>query len=57
MDDSTENKAEIQAAVKTLLDEFTAVDNTLHGADDGKQYSEASESIDAAIETLKSNAK
>ncbi|WP_182868306.1 hypothetical protein [Stieleria mannarensis] len=60
MDDS-EQKTAAAAAVESLLDDFTAVDQGMHGSEEskskGKTYDDVSESIDKAIETLKKEAK
>ncbi|QDV44408.1 hypothetical protein Enr13x_42740 [Stieleria neptunia] len=60
MDDS-EQKTAAAAAVESLLDDFAAVDQGLHGSEEskakGKQYDDVSKSIDEAIETLKKDAK
>nr|WP_201724066.1 hypothetical protein [Rhodopirellula sp. SM50] len=59
MDDS-EQKTAAAAAVDSLLDDFTAIDQGLHGSDEskakGKSYDDVSKSIDEAIETLKKDA-
>ncbi|QDV81980.1 hypothetical protein [Stieleria magnilauensis] len=59
MDDS-EQKTAAAAAVDSLLDDFTAVDQGLHGSEEsnakGKSYDDVSKSIDEAIETLKKDA-
>ncbi|QEF98998.1 hypothetical protein Mal15_30570 [Stieleria maiorica] len=60
MEDS-EQKTAAAAAVESLLDDFTVVDQGLHGSEEskskGKSYDDVSESIDKAIETLKKEAK
>ena len=60
MDDS-EQKTAAAAAVESLLDDFTAVDQGLHGSEEskakGKKYDDVSKSIDEAIQTLKKDAK
>lgn len=56
MDDS-EQKTAAAAAVESLLDDFTAVDQGMHGSEEsqskGKKYADVSKSVDEAIETLK----
>ena len=49
-------KAEALSANKSLLDEFDAVDQGMHGSG-GKKYSEVAEAIDAALKTLVEKAK
>ncbi|MCA9138904.1 MAG: hypothetical protein KDB00_19165 [Planctomycetales bacterium] len=56
MEDS-EQKTAATEAIASLLADFTAVDDGLHGSDEnkskGKKYADVSDSIDQAIETLK----
>lgn len=59
--DDTEQKTAAAAAVESLLDDFTAVDQGMHGSEEsrskGKKYDDVSESVDKAIETLKKGAE
>ncbi|MCO8121028.1 hypothetical protein NHH03_04705 [Stieleria sp. TO1_6] len=54
--DPSEQKDQTVAAVKSLMDDYSAVDLGLHGSDEskskGKSYDDVSASIDAAVETL-----
>lgn len=60
MDDS-DAKTAAAAAVESLLDDFNAVDESLHSSDEnnskGKSYDEVSKSVDEAIEILKASAE
>ena len=49
---SAEAKATITTNVETLLDAFGAVDKKMHSADEGSDYSEVSEKIDAALKAI-----
>ena len=59
--DPSDQKTAAAAAVESLLDDFTAVDQGMHGSDEnksnGKKYDEVSKSIDEAIATLKKDAE
>ena len=49
---SDEAKATIESNVETLLDAFGAVDKSMHSEDEGSDYSDVSEKIDAAITAI-----
>lgn len=49
---SEEGISAIESAVNTLMDNFGAVDEKFHG-EEGKDYSEVKDAIDAAMEQLK----
>lgn len=49
---SDEAIATIESNVETLLDAFGAVDKSMHSEDEGSDYSEVSEKIDAAITAI-----
>jgi hypothetical protein len=60
MNDS-DQKTDAAAAVESLIDDFGAIDQGMHGSEEskskGKTYDEVSKSIDEAIDRLKKDSK
>jgi len=54
MDDAT--KKQLLGAIEQLFEAYTAVDDKMHDADKGKDYSEVSEQVQKAISTLEAQA-
>ena len=54
MDDAT--KKQLLGAIEQLFEAYTAVDDKMHDAEKGKDYSEVSEQVQKAISTLEAQA-
>ena len=55
MDDET--KKSVNGAIEQLFAAYGAVDDKLHNDEEGKDYGEVAEEIEASMQTLKSAAK
>jgi hypothetical protein len=56
-DMAVDTKEKLHEAIEQLFTSYTAIDDKMHDADEGKDYSEVSEQIASSISTLKAQTK